>query len=489
MKRRLFPIPLALLLAWVCACATAPESLALTNAFYAMDTAFQRPGLDPAQQLDLVKELGFGGIAWHEQPPEDAKAAALAAEKHGLKMFTIYCGGQVTPEGGLAYSPALPALMEALKGHGTLIWLHLGGKGPAIASLSGNEALVAKLRALAGIAAENGTRIALYPHVGEWTERFGDATRLAKVVNHPALGVTFNLCHCLATGDEKRIPALLDEAAPVLLTATINGADAGVTQPDWSRLIQTLDQGSFDAGPVLRKLEQIGFTGPVGFQGYGIKGSARSILEPTMARWRQLAAAVGGPGSHPLFDGTTFAGWEGDTNQTWRLDHGEIAGGSLTASVPRNEFLCTTRSFTNFVLRLKFKLTGKSGFINAGVQFRSRRVADPPNEMAGYQADIGDPDYWGSIYDEGVRNQTLVKADMDALNKVLRRNDWNEYIIRAEGRRVRLWINGLQTADYTEPEEQRAQWGVIGLQIHGGAVAEARYKDLVLEELPADLPR
>lgn len=255
MKRRLFPIPLALLLAWVCACATAPESLALTNAFYAMDTAFQRPGLDPAQQLDLVKELGFGGIAWHEQPPEDAKAAALAAEKHGLKMFTIYCGGQVTPEGGLAYSPALPALMEALKGHGTLIWLHLGGKGPAIASLSGNEALVAKLRALAGIAAENGTRIALYPHVGEWTERFGDATRLAKVVNHPALGVTFNLCHCLATGDEKRIPALLDEAAPVLLTATINGADAGVTQPDWSRLIQTLDQGSFDAGPVLRKLE------------------------------------------------------------------------------------------------------------------------------------------------------------------------------------------------------------------------------------------
>jgi len=188
---------------------------------------------------------------------------------------------------------------------------------------------------------------------------------------------------------------------------------------------------------------------------------------------------------HRLFDGKTFSGWEGDTNRTWRIENGEIAGGSLEANVPRNEFLCTTRSFTNFVLRLKFKLTGKSGFINSGVQFRSQRVKDPPNEMAGYQADIGDPDYWGSIYDEGVRNKTLIKADMEALNKVLKRSDWNEYIIRAEGRRVRLWINGLQTVDYTEPEAQRPQWGVIGLQIHGGAIAEARFKDLTLEELSA----
>jgi hypothetical protein len=189
-----------------------------------------------------------------------------------------------------------------------------------------------------------------------------------------------------------------------------------------------------------------------------------------------------------LFDGKTFQGWEGDTGRTWRIENGEIVGGSLEANVPRNEFLCTTRPFTNFILRLKFKLTGKSGFINGGVQFRSQRVKVPPNEMAGYQADIGDPDYWGSIYDEGIRNRTLVKADMEALNKVLKRNDWNQYVIRAEGRRVRLWINGLQTVDYIEPEEQRPQWGIIGLQIHGGAVAEARYKDLVLEELPGAAP-
>src|SRR5215472_2219132 len=198
----------------------------------------------------------------------------------------------------------------------------------------------------------------------------------------------------------------------------------------------------------------------------------------------QLVPVISEAGPISLFDGKSFAGWEGDTKKTWRIENGAFVGGSLEANVPRNEFLCTTRPFTNFVLRLKFKLTGKSGFINGGVQFRSQRVKDPPNEMAGYQADIGDPEYCGCIYDEGIRNKTIAKSDMASVNRVLKRNDWNDYMIRAEGRRVRLWINGVQTVDYTEPEEQRAQWGVIGLQIHGGAMAEASYKEITLEELP-----
>lgn len=74
-----------------------------------------------------------------------------------------------------------------------------------------------------------------------------------------------------------------------------------------------------------------------------------------------------------LFDGKTFQGWEGDTARTWRIDDGAIIGGSLTDTVPHNDFLCTTTSYSDFVLRLKFKLTGKEGFINAGVQFRSHR--------------------------------------------------------------------------------------------------------------------
>jgi hypothetical protein len=183
-----------------------------------------------------------------------------------------------------------------------------------------------------------------------------------------------------------------------------------------------------------------------------------------------------------LSDGKTFSGWEGDTNKTWRIEDGAFVGGSLKTKVPHNEFLCTTRQFTNFVLRLKFKLTGNSGFINGGVQFRSQRV---PNhfEMSGYQADMGEPNWWGSLYDESRRNKVLVASKIAEVKKVLKPNDWNDYTIRCEGKRIQLWINGLQTVDYTEPDDSIPQFGKIGLQIHGGGQAEASYKDITVEEL------
>jgi hypothetical protein len=73
---------------------------------------------------------------------------------------------------------------------------------------------------------------------------------------------------------------------------------------------------------------------------------------------------------------------------------------------------------------------------------------------------------------------------MTELNKVLKRGDWNQYVIRCEGKRIRLSVNGLQTVDYTEPDETIPQHGIIGLQIHGGPPSEAWYKDITIEELP-----
>ncbi|MEJ7676352.1 MAG: DUF1080 domain-containing protein [Segetibacter sp.] len=98
-----------------------------------------------------------------------------------------------------------------------------------------------------------------------------------------------------------------------------------------------------------------------------------------------------------LFDGKTFRGWQGDTIHTWRIEKGALAGGSLRERVPHNNFLATTQSYNNFDLQLQFKLTG-TGFVNAGVQFHSQRLTNPPYEMTGYQADLGEG-YWASLYD------------------------------------------------------------------------------------------
>jgi 3-keto-disaccharide hydrolase len=179
-----------------------------------------------------------------------------------------------------------------------------------------------------------------------------------------------------------------------------------------------------------------------------------------------------------IFDGKTLNGWEGDL-KVFRVEDGAIVGGSLKAALSHNEFLTSNKEYADFELRLKVKLTGAAS-ANGGIQFRSRRV--PNNrEMSGYQADMGQH-YWGSLYDESRRNKTLAGPDPVELKKVLKPDDWNDYVIRCEGRHIQLWLNGLKTVDYTEPDEKLEQKGLIGLQIHGGPASEAWYKDIEIRE-------
>jgi hypothetical protein len=179
-----------------------------------------------------------------------------------------------------------------------------------------------------------------------------------------------------------------------------------------------------------------------------------------------------------LFDGKTFEGWEGNLD-VFRIEDGAIVAGSTDKPVARNEFLCTKKEYGDFELRLKFKLVGDGA--NAGVQVRTKRIPNH-HEVSGYQADMGDG-WWGSLYDESRRNKILAKADEQAVLKVLKRGDWNEYRILCEGPRIRLWINDLSTIDYTEADDKVERTGIIGLQIHGGPPSQASYKDIRIKTL------
>ncbi len=183
-----------------------------------------------------------------------------------------------------------------------------------------------------------------------------------------------------------------------------------------------------------------------------------------------------------LFDGTTFSGWEGDIQTVWRIRDGAIVGGSLAGN-PRNEFLATTNRYKNFRLKLEYRLIGTEGFVNGGVQFRSRRVVQPPNEVSGYQADIG-AGFSGCLYDESRRNRTLAMADTNLVARVEKPGDWNRYEIEAIGRQVVLTLNGQRTAVWVERDPGIEPDGIIALQIHGGSKAEIAYRNIELEELP-----
>jgi hypothetical protein len=185
-----------------------------------------------------------------------------------------------------------------------------------------------------------------------------------------------------------------------------------------------------------------------------------------------------------LFNGYNFEGWEGNLD-IFRVEDGAIVAGSLDKPVPRNEFLCTEKEYANFELRLKFKLLGGTK-ANAGIQIRSRRMSkdsEHPHEMIGYQADMGDG-WWGCLYDESRRRKVLAGPPEAERKKLIKEGEWNDYRILCEGRRIRLWINGVQTVDYTEKDESIEQKGLIGLQIHGGPPSEAWYKDVKIRVLP-----
>src|SRR6266567_4186658 len=152
----------------------------------------------------------------------------------------------------------------------------------------------------------------------------------------------------------------------------------------------------------------------------------------------------------PLFDGATLAGWEGDL-KIWRVQNGCITGGSLSETVKQNEFLASKRDFTNFIVRFQIKLVGSEGFINSGFHIRSQRVPNS-SEMAGHQCDYGEPNWYRAMYDESQRNKLMSPSDMAALRPVIKRNDWNEYVIRADSPRITTWINGVQGADYIESD-------------------------------------
>jgi hypothetical protein len=195
-----------------------------------------------------------------------------------------------------------------------------------------------------------------------------------------------------------------------------------------------------------------------------------------------LAADQAEPGFTPLFDGKTLTGWEGKED-IFRVEDGAIVAGTLEANIKNNEFLCTKKDYGDFELRLQAKLVGPGE--NAGVQFRSERIANH-HEVIGYQCDMGlagGKSIWGSLYDESRRKKFLATGDDEVLKKKVAADGWNDIIIRCQGPRIQLWVNEVPTVDFTETEADISRTGKIALQIHGGKPAQASYRNIRVKEL------
>jgi sugar phosphate isomerase/epimerase len=201
-----------------------------------------------------------------------------------LRLFSFYVGGKLEPDGTAAPLPAhLGESIRRLKGRDVVLELYLQGNRDRNTD---NQA-VAFVRETADLAAESGLTIVLYPHTAFYVETIGDAVRIAEKCDRENVGVMFNLCHFLRVEPESDLRATLEAASPLLRQVSVSGADAGGRR--WSELIRTLDRGDYEVGRLVRILEEIGFDGPVGLQGYAVPGDPRDNLRRSIETWNELS--------------------------------------------------------------------------------------------------------------------------------------------------------------------------------------------------------
>lgn len=168
-------------------------------------------------------------------------------------------------------------------------------------------------------------------------------------------------------------------------------------------------------------------------------------------------------GWRDLFNGKDLSGWEKRNGTAdYEVRNGVIVGTTKT-NTP-NTFLCTEEIFSDFILELE--MWGDAA-INSGIQFRSNSLPSyRDGRVHGYQAEA-DPSqraYSGGIYDEGRRGWLYPLSLNPEARTAYKLGQWNKYRIEAVGNELRVWVNGVNTANVVD---DMTASGFIGLQVHG----------------------
>ena len=238
-----------------------------------------------ATVASIMKKIGYSSVAISCKP-EQFDEAIKAYRKAGIRVGAVYVA--LTTDGkSVSFNIPIESVFEQLRDTGAVVMIHThAAKGVTVS----DDRLAEQFLALAKKAEKAGVTIAIYPHVGYRLTTLEAAVRIADKVNHPSLGVCFTLCHYLRQNDARDLPRKLRAARNRLKLVTINGSATGNTRAmQWNMLIQPIDQGDFDLERLMELLGvDLKYNGPIFVQCYKLKAPARTILQDTFNRWREL---------------------------------------------------------------------------------------------------------------------------------------------------------------------------------------------------------
>ena len=209
---------------------------------------------------------------------------------------------------------------------------------------------------------------------------------------------------------------------------------------------------------------------------------------------------AGEDGFRSIFDGRTLDGWDGNPD-FWSVSDGAITGTTTENNPTRNNTFILWRGGhpANFELKLQYRIFKG----NSGIQYRSFEVPDQKWVIGGYQADLEAGDnYSGILYGEGFRGmlarrgeKTIIGndskprlvgtvGDADAIQAIIKKEDWNDYHIVARGFHFVHRINGVVTCESTdEDRKHRRAKGLLALQLHAGPPMTVQFRNIYLKKL------
>jgi len=192
-----------------------------------------------------------------------------------------------------------------------------------------------------------------------------------------------------------------------------------------------------------------------------------------------------------LFNGKDLTGWVQKGGKVkFFVEDGCIVGETVNEA-KRSGFLCTRKTFCDFVLECEFKVDAE---LNSGIQLRSATKLNKKGKevVFGYQVEIdasekpfvpkperkrpanldkdgnpvpdGLPRCWtGGIYDEGRRGWLYPLNKDPNARAAYKPNQWNKVKVEAIGDSIRVWVNDIPTAHI---KDSQSPCGFIGLQVH-----------------------
>ncbi len=218
-----------------------------------------------------------------------------------------------------------------------------------------------------------------------------------------------------------------------------------------------------------------------------------------------------------LFDGVSLKGWDGNP-KFWRAEGGAIVGESTPTNPSGNTYIAYRDVVAkDFTLKFEMKVEGTGG---SGLQYRSKTGipwlsgispavtanVGPVNlawMMTGPQADFWPSQvYTGQFYSEntpmrimawrgevvegdglGGRRIMGTIGDRAELGKLVKMNDWNEYIIIARGGTFIHVVNGQLMAVMVDddPDSSNNQPGLFGIEIE--ATTKVSVRNIWLKKL------